>query len=129
MRELPELKINADLSHWCCVTESMLEDHAEAIELAATRTIHIHSRVGYENGPQVSDPRAPEWAEHLAKFETWWKMIIDEHTKRGEKELTVTPEYGPPSYMQTIPFTNKPVADLWEVCLWSAERFRNFALI
>jgi sugar phosphate isomerase/epimerase len=127
LRELPELNINADLSHWCCVTESMLEDHHESIEIAAKHAIHIHSRVGYENGPQVSDPRAPEWAAHLAKFESWWKMIIDEHARRGENELTITPEYGPPSYMQTIPFTNEPVSDLWEVCSWSAERFRNFA--
>jgi sugar phosphate isomerase/epimerase len=125
MRELPELKINADLSHWCCVTESMLEDHSEAIELASKRAIHIHARVGYENGPQVPDPSAPEWVGHLEKFESWWKMIIDDHKKRGEKELTVTPEYGPPSYMQTVPYINKPVADLWNVCLWSAERFRK----
>ncbi|MFI5263064.1 MAG: sugar phosphate isomerase/epimerase family protein [Candidatus Kapaibacterium sp.] len=124
LRHLPELKINADLSHWCCVTESMLEDHSETIELAARRAIHIHCRVGYENGPQVPDPRAPEWASHLSKFEEWWKMIVQDHQKHGEKELTVTPEYGPPSYMQTVPFTNQPVADLWEVCLWSAERFR-----
>ena len=123
--EFPEIKTNADLSHWCCVTESMLEDHAEAIELAASRAIHIHCRVGYENGPQVPDPRAPEWAAHLAKFEKWWKMIIAKHKNRSEEELTVTPEYGPPSYMQTIPFENKPVADLWEICLWSAERFRK----
>jgi len=125
LHRLPELKINADLSHWCCVTESMLEDHAESIKLAASRAIHIHCRVGYENGPQVPDPGAPEWASHLAKFEEWWKLIIADHQKRGERELTITPEYGPPSYMQTIPFENKPVADLWEICSWSAERFRT----
>jgi hypothetical protein len=103
----------------------MLEDHAEVVGLAASRAIHIHSRVGYENGPQVPDPRAPEWAAHLAKFEGWWKMIISEHKKRGEEILTVTPEYGPPTYMQTVPFENKPVADLWDVCLWSAGRCRE----
>ena len=119
LKELPELKINADLSHWCCVSESMLEDHGEALELVAKQAIHIHCRVGYENGPQVSDPRAPEWATHVAKFESWWKMILAEHN-----EMIVTPEYGPPTYMQTAPFTNEPVADLWDVCLWSAERFR-----
>jgi hypothetical protein len=125
LSEFPELKINADLSHWCCVTESRLEDHTKVIELAASCAIHIHCRVGYENGPQVPDPRAPEWAKHLAKFEEWWKMIISEHKNRGEQELTVTPEYGPPGYMQTIPFQNKPVADLWEICLWGAVRFRR----
>jgi hypothetical protein len=127
MEIIPELKINADFSHWCCVSESMLEDHGEALQLAARQAIHIHSRVGYENGPQVPDPRAPEWSGHLTRFESWWQMIIGVHAKRGEKELTVTPEYGPPTYMQTTPFDNKPVADLWDVCLWSAERFRKFA--
>lgn len=125
LKEVPDIKINADLSHWCCVTESMLEDHSEAITLAAERAIHIHCRVGYENGPQVPNPEAPEWTSHLEKFESWWKLIIAEHQKCGEDELTVTPEYGPPSYMQTIPFENKPVADLWEVCLWSKRRFQK----
>ena len=130
LRELPTLKINADFSHWCCVTESMLEDHVESLQLAVSRAIHIHSRVGYENGPQVSDPRAPEWESHLVKFEQWWKMVMREHQARGETELTITPEYGPPSYMQTVPFENRPVADLWEVCQWSAIRFKElFALI
>jgi len=107
----------------------MLGDHAEAISYAAAQSIHIHCRVGYENGPQVPDPSAPEWASHLEKFEEWWKMIIAEHEKRGEEELTLTPEYGPPSYMQVVPFENTPVADLWDICFWSAEKLRKmFAL-
>jgi sugar phosphate isomerase/epimerase len=118
IKEFPELKINADLSHWCCVTESMLEDHEEAIRLAADRAIHIHARVGYENGPQVSDPRAKEWESHLEKFESWWKQMI-----RGG--MTITPEYGPPTYMHTLPNSNEPVADLWDICLWQAERIRE----
>ena len=126
LQRFEKLKINADLSHWCCVTESMLEDHAEAIALIARNTIHIHSRVGYENGPQVSDPRILEWAGHLAKFEGWWKQIIDTAKGRGETEMTITPEYGPASYQQTDPITGKPVADHWEVCLWAKERIREF---
>jgi sugar phosphate isomerase/epimerase len=120
---LPELKVNADLSHWCCVTESMLEDHESTIELVAARSIHIHARVGYENGPQVSDPRAPEWAAHVATFERWWMSMI----RAQNGEATITPEYGPPSYMQTIPNTGEPVADLWEICNWAAERLRSMA--
>ena len=59
LRELPDLHINADFSHWCVVTESMLEDHDEALAIASRRAIHVHGRVGYENGPQVPDPRVP----------------------------------------------------------------------
>ncbi|MEI8135312.1 MAG: TIM barrel protein [bacterium] len=125
LQEVPDLHLNADLSHWCCVAESMLEEYDEAINLVADRAIHIHTRVGYENGPQVPDPRAPEWESHVLAFESWWQKIIESHKLRGEAELTITPEYGPSSYMHTLPYLNMPVADLWDVCLWSAERMRK----
>jgi len=125
LRELPDLHVNADFSHWCCVTESMLEDHAEAVSMAARRAIHLHGRVGFENGPQVPDPRAPEWEDRVQKHEAWWDLIIASHLLRHETELTFVPEYGPPTYMPTIPATRQPTADLWDVCLWSAERFRK----
>jgi sugar phosphate isomerase/epimerase len=125
LRELPDLHINADFSHWCVITESMLEDHSEALTMAARRAIHIHGRVGFENGPQVPDPRISEWEDRVRKHESWWDQIIAAHLLRGEKELTFVPEYGPPTYMPTHPATGEPVADLWDVCLWSAERFRK----
>ncbi len=125
LRELPDLHINADFSHWCVVTESMLEDHTEALAIATRRAIHIHGRVGFENGPQVPDPRIPEWEDRVRKHETWWDQIIASHLVRGEKHLTFVPEYGPPTYMPTIPATGEATADLWDVCLWSAHRFRK----
>lgn len=125
LRELPELKLNIDYSHWCCVTESMLEDHAEAIALSATKAVHLHGRVGYENGPQVPDPRVAEWERCVTKHEAWWEMIIREHINREEKDFSFTPEYGPPTYMQTSPNSGAAVSDLWDVCLWTAERFRK----
>jgi sugar phosphate isomerase/epimerase len=125
LRELPDLHINADFSHWCVVTESMLEDHSEALAIAARRAIHLHGRVGFENGPQVPDPRADEWKDRVHKHESWWDQIIAAHLVRGEKTLTFVPEYGPPTYMHTLPATGEPTADLWDVCLWSAERFRK----
>lgn len=29
--------------------------------------------------------------------------------------LLLTPEFGPPNYMHTLPFSNKPVGDTWEM--------------
>jgi hypothetical protein len=114
LEELPDLKVTADLSHWCVVTGSLLED------------IHIHGRVGYSEGPQVPDPRAPEYQTHLKRHEGWWKAIVDRQLKeKKRKAITFTPEFGPPDYMHTLPFTRQPVADLWEVCLWMANRFRE----
>lgn len=125
LNEFPDLKIVADYSHWVNVCERLPNDQQDALDLANSRTFHIHCRVGYEEGPQVPDPSAPEYAPHLAWHEKQWAAIIQQRKAAGDGLLTVTPEYGPPSYLHTLPHTNVPVADLWRVCLWSAARFRT----
>jgi sugar phosphate isomerase/epimerase len=125
LRELPELKINIDYSHWCCVTESMLEDHIDAIRITTAHSIHLHGRIGYENGPQVPDPRVAEWKRCAKRHEEWWEQIIHSQKERGHKTFTFTPEYGPATYMHTTPLTGEPTADLWDICLWGKERFKK----
>jgi hypothetical protein len=106
------------------VCESTLDDAKEILDLACSRATHIHGRVGYEEGPQVPDPRAPEFHDHLARHEGWWDQIHEARKAAGTDVLTFTPEYGPPPYLHTLPHTRQPVADLWEICLWSADRAR-----
>jgi hypothetical protein len=125
LREFPALRIVADYSHWVNVCERLPHDQADALELANQRAIHIHGRVGYEEGPQVPDPAAPEYAAQLAWHETQWQRIRQIHQERGTEVLTFTPEYGPPRYLHTLPYTDQPVADLWAVCLWGAARARE----
>jgi sugar phosphate isomerase/epimerase len=125
LKELPELRITADFSHWCCVTESMLDDKAEDLRIAFERAVHIHARVGFAEGPQVPHPGAPEFAYELGVFESWWAAILAERAKQGSAIATITPEFGPPGYMPTLPFTKQPVADLWEVNAWMAARVRE----
>jgi len=126
LKEFHQLHITADFSHFVCVCERLLSSDsalAGALELCLSRTRHIHGRVGYEEGPQVSDPRAPEWAEHVEAHEAWWKAIAHARFAAGAKYLSFHPEFGPPNYMQTEPYSRKPAADLWEVCLYMATRF------
>lgn len=126
----PELKVVADLSHWVCVAETDTNDPEleAAIELLAPRVHHIHARVGYDHGPQVADPRAPEWMPYTEGHESWWKKIWDEMAKRGDEWTTVTPEHGPPNYQQTIPHTRIPTAEIWDVNHFIGLRSqRNFA--
>lgn len=122
LEEFPELSITADFSHWCCVTESLLEDYAEDMEAAIRRTVHIHARVGYAQGPQVPHPGAPEYSRELTVFEAWWSRIVQYRREQGLSHTSITPEFGPPGYMHTLPFTGAPVADLWDVNEWMAKR-------
>jgi len=125
LREFPELKVTADFSHWVTVCERLPDDQPEALALACERAIHIHGRVGYEEGPQVPDPAAPEYRGYLDWHETQWQKIRAAHEEAGSDFITFTPEYGPPGYLHTLPYTNVPVADLWQVCLWGAKRIRE----
>lgn len=125
LRRFPSLKLTCDYSHWVCVAERMLQDCAAILELCAAHCWHLHARVGYEEGPQVPDPRAPEWSEHLRAHEVWWWQIWEAQAKSGREVSTLTPEFGPPPYMHTIPYTQKPVADLNAICNWMAQRERE----
>ncbi|RKP54968.1 sugar phosphate isomerase/epimerase [Cohnella endophytica] len=118
LKDVPGLNLCADFSHWCTVCESLLENQAERMKLATARSIHIHSRVGYAEGPQVNHPGAPEHAAALAAHADWWRDIARNRRDQGAEQLIFVPEFGPPGYLQTLPFTNQPVSDLWEVCLW-----------
>ena len=107
--------ITADLSHWVCVTESFLENFSGILSEAIGRTKHVHTRIGYEEGPQVTDPRAPEWKYAVDYFLGWWDRIVDANDQLKREILPFTTEFGPPPYMPTIPFTNQPVANQFEI--------------
>jgi len=120
--EFEALRLCCDLSHWVCVSERLLDTEETIVEQCARRCVHLHARVGYEQGPQVPDPRAPEYARHAAAHERWWRLIWEAQAERGQAISTLTPEYGPPSYLHTLPYTDVPVADLWAICDWQARR-------
>lgn len=124
LKALPDLWLCADLSHWTVVTESMLGGFQSALKLAIERTRHIHVRVGFEEGPQVPDPRSPAWEDKVKVFEGWWDQIREAHEKRKEPFMTIDPEFGPPNYQWTDPATGKALADIWDVSLWMTNRLR-----
>ena len=113
--DMPDLRLTLDISHWCNVAESFLSDQEENVEAAIRCAAHIHSRVGYTQGPQVNDPRAPEWQEALAVHLNWWDRIIAQQQNQGATTFTITTEFGPPPYLPVFPYTGQPVADQWEI--------------
>jgi hypothetical protein len=114
LEAVPELRLTADFSHWFVVHESDLADQRLNLELAIACADYIHARVGYAEGPQITDPRAPEWQHAVIRHLQLWQQIIDQHKKNGREHLYITPEFGPPAYMHTVPFTDQPVGDVWE---------------
>lgn len=124
--ELPDLHLTCDFSHWCAVTERLvMDEEAELLDLIASRARHIHARVGYDQGPQVPDPRAPEYADAVAAHVRWWQHILKTQAAMGHTSFTFTPEFGPDGYLQSEPFTRKPAADLREVNHWMLRYLRD----
>ncbi|RYY52161.1 MAG: sugar phosphate isomerase/epimerase [Chitinophagaceae bacterium] len=115
LRELHDLRLTLDVSHWVCVSESYLEHQLRAIELAISRTDHLHARVGYPEGPQVVDPFLPEWSAALEAHLGWWDSLVSLKKWQEAKELTVTPEYGPYPYAIEAPLTRKVLGDQWGI--------------
>jgi sugar phosphate isomerase/epimerase len=115
LQRLPQLEITLDISHWCAVAETFLHDQQEAVQLAISRTNHIHARVGFTQGPQVNDPRAPEWKEALEFHLRSWDAVVEQHRSKGTTMLTFTTEFGPYPYMPQNPYTQHPLADQWEL--------------
>ena len=125
LKKNKDLRLTLDISHWINVAESYLEDQQEAVDLAISRTDHIHARVGFKEGPQVNDPSAPEWSISLEKHLNWWNKVIKRRSSEGCEFTTITPEFGPVPYMPSLPYSKKPVADQWKVNLFMVEYFRN----
>lgn len=114
LEKIPDLRLTLDISHWCNVHESLLQDQKEAVELAISRTDHVHARVGHAESPQITDPRAPEWEKEVVAHFQWWDQILKNKIEAG-RPLSMTAEFGPPNYMAAVPYTRQPLADLWEV--------------
>ncbi|MDB5247523.1 MAG: sugar phosphate isomerase/epimerase [Segetibacter sp.] len=120
----PELKITFDVSHWCNVSESLLQDQPENIAIALDRVEHIHARIGHAEGPQVNDPRAPEWEAAVKAHFEWWDKIAARKKEAGER-LTILTEFGPPDYMPTTPYTKQPLADQWAINVYMMHLLRK----
>lgn len=118
LQALPDLKLNLDISHWMVVHESDLSDQVERVSALVAQAWHVHARVGFEEGPQVSDPTSPLWLDHLHNHIAWWQKVVDAAKRRGQKTLTITPEFGPFPYAHVNPVTGKPLTNIWQANLF-----------
>ena len=119
------IELTADFSHFCAVSESMLEDQVQILNKIIPHVSYIHARIGHAQGAQVNDPFAPEWWAELNAFLSWWNQILRQRMMNGEKETMICTEFGPAPYMPAAPFTKKPLADQWSINVGMKEFLQN----
>lgn len=124
MEKLPELRITFDVSHWCNVSESYLQDQQSTIDMALQRADNIHARIGHPEGPQVNDPRAPEWEQAVKTHFAWWDKIV-EMKKQKNEVITFLTEFGPVDYMPSVPYTHQPIANQWDINVYMMQLLKK----
>lgn len=126
--QMPDALFTADISHWVVGCERLLDDPCDDFSTFIERVHHIQARVGYDQGPQVSHPAAPEHRAALEFHRDFWRRIRVSQRARGYAVTTLTPECGPDGYTHTVPFTNLPLADRHEMNDWLRQnQARSFA--
>jgi sugar phosphate isomerase/epimerase len=125
VEQLPDILLTVDFSHWCVVCERLMDTELDVIHAIADKVQHIHARVGYDQGPQVPNPAAPEYDYALRAHQNWWEIIWRAQRARHFAVTTMTPEFGPDGYLHEAPFSRQPVADLWELNCWMAQEERR----
>jgi sugar phosphate isomerase/epimerase len=124
MERLPEFRVTFDVSHWCNVHESNLEDQPETLAMTLDRVDHIHARIGHAEGPQVNDPRAPEWKSFVEAHFNWWDKVVARKKQEG-RLMTFLTEFGPVDYMPALPYTRQPIANQWEINKYMLDTLRK----
>jgi len=115
---IPEINLTLDISHWCVVCERQMDSEFETLNKIIPNVKHVHARVGYDQGPQVPHPAAPEYQYALHAHQAIWKRVWQNQATNQQAVSTMTPEFGPDGYLHTLPFTQAPVADLWQINQW-----------
>ncbi|KAK8870139.1 hypothetical protein IAR55_000709 [Kwoniella newhampshirensis] len=101
LRQVPELRLTSDVSHWVLVCERLLDEHDADIALMK------------EIVPNCPEPDHESFAPEKAFFYSFWRKVIDFHRAAGQKEtFAFVPEYGPYPYHSIFsPRTNSAIAD------------------
>jgi sugar phosphate isomerase/epimerase len=118
LTKFPELELVGDFSHFCTVSESLLQDQEDIVQQIIPHVSHIHARVGHEQGPQVNDVQAPEWQNHFNWFTAWWQKIVLTKKEKGWQKITITPEFGPFPYMPQAPYSKQPLSNQWNTNIY-----------
>ncbi|GMF20036.1 unnamed protein product [Phytophthora lilii] len=100
LEAFPSLKLTLDFSHWCVVTERLLDapqDDEWLLKKVVPRVRHVHGRVGTEQAAQLPYPLGNDLSnKEIERFQRLWNAIWTQ--QKSGKPSTFTPEYGPIPY-------------------------------
>mmetsp|Transcript_39045 Transcript_39045/g.76318 ORF Transcript_39045/g.76318 Transcript_39045/m.76318 type:complete len:284 (+) Transcript_39045:262-1113(+) len=101
----PDLLLTGDFSHWFLVSERLLQDSERERQMwnvVLPRTVHVHARVGGEQRPQYD---ACETSEERRAQRVLDNLLLEVWAARraaGSSWVSVTPEYGPMPYSNSL---------------------------
>ena len=125
IEQLPQLKLTFDLSHWQVVCEGLQATEEKLIQQLASNAFHIHGRVGYDQGPQVPDPRQGIYQHALNTHLNWWQILWNKQIELGKSQLTVTPEFGPDGYQYRDLRGENDLVNLDEINHFMSEKIKS----
>lgn len=118
LQSYKDIGFTLDLSHWFCISESYLEDRVEEVGQVLHKTRHLHARIGSTQCSQVHDVRMKQFEPALHAHWGFWKKWLEIMSAQGEKEVTITTEFGPPPYSLALASREMDYAFQWEQNRW-----------
>jgi hypothetical protein len=125
VKKIPEIKLTCDFSHWSVVCEGLQETEEDIIKSLLPSAWHIHGRVGYDQGPQVPDPRSSVYQHDLQRHQKWWEWIWLAQHENAQQITTLTSEFGPDGYEYRDLLEGRPLVDLDEINQWVGNEVRT----
>ncbi|MEM7664003.1 MAG: sugar phosphate isomerase/epimerase [Pseudomonadota bacterium] len=126
IREIPEMKLCADLSHYVVAHEFPMpisDQHEELIEQLLQRSESFQGRFASDQQIQTGFPQHAEWVD---VFKSWWLRGFDFWRRNNDDEsnLVFLCELGPPPYAITDG-NGRELSDRWIEALSIKEWVEN----
>jgi sugar phosphate isomerase/epimerase len=134
----PSIQLTLDFSHWCVVSERLLDTKFDQEEWLENKILphvqHVHGRIGSTQHAQIYDQK--KQAKEIQRFELLWDSIWRKQQESLMKALelkeggdqvkdftTFTPEYGPYPYALEVTDQNQLEVDF--LCQEQVKRQRK----
>ena len=111
LQQHPRLRLTADLSHWCAVSERLMTPDLKPIQAMASHVDHIHARVGHAQGAGFAPVcRGMGW-KLLEAHRLCWQLFLDRRGSKGNRSRSPR-NSGLMATCRRFTFSAEPLADV-----------------